>query len=282
MKPIRLATSFHNLYRDHDYYGTPLTEDHLFRFAPSVFSESPHQSRSDRYTYIPTIDVIRKLGEHGFQPFYAVQGRCRKPDKTLFTKHLIRFRHTDKIGRSEAPEILLINSHDGTSAYQFLSGIIRYVCLNRSIDGSDLAEVKVQHRGDVLERVVEGVYTALERFGETERTMLEWRDTRIGGGIERAYASGAAEIAFGHLKSTTIEPEEILKVRRAVDSNPDLWTLFNRVQENIVRGGLEGLHTDREGNVRRMRTRGISSIDRDISVNRALWKFTQEVQSLIA
>ncbi|MFV5908374.1 hypothetical protein ACLIKB_28770, partial [Klebsiella oxytoca] len=32
-----------------------LTNDELMRFVPSVFSEEKHESRSERYTYIPTI-----------------------------------------------------------------------------------------------------------------------------------------------------------------------------------------------------------------------------------
>jgi hypothetical protein len=33
----------------------PLTREELFRVVPSVFSEDKHESRSERYTYIPTI-----------------------------------------------------------------------------------------------------------------------------------------------------------------------------------------------------------------------------------
>ncbi len=33
----------------------PLTRDELAHYVPSVFSEEKHESRSDRYTYIPTI-----------------------------------------------------------------------------------------------------------------------------------------------------------------------------------------------------------------------------------
>ncbi|WP_237578192.1 DUF932 domain-containing protein, partial [Klebsiella pneumoniae] len=38
-------------------------------------------SRSDRYTYIPTITLLDKLREEGFQPFFACQSRVRDEDK---------------------------------------------------------------------------------------------------------------------------------------------------------------------------------------------------------
>ncbi|CTZ76133.1 hypothetical protein BvCmsOUP082_03444 [Escherichia coli] len=36
----------------------PLTDDELMQFVPSVFSGDKHESRSERYTYIPTISSI--------------------------------------------------------------------------------------------------------------------------------------------------------------------------------------------------------------------------------
>ena len=36
----------------------PLTDDELMQFVPSVFSGDKHESRSERYTYIPTINII--------------------------------------------------------------------------------------------------------------------------------------------------------------------------------------------------------------------------------
>jgi len=36
--------------------NTPLTNDQMLKIAPSIFAENPHESRSQRYTYIPTIN----------------------------------------------------------------------------------------------------------------------------------------------------------------------------------------------------------------------------------
>jgi hypothetical protein len=48
---------------------SPLSDDQIRRVAPSIFAGGKHQSRSERYTYIPTIDVLRSLRNEGFQPF---------------------------------------------------------------------------------------------------------------------------------------------------------------------------------------------------------------------
>src|SRR5689334_25239187 len=75
----------------------PLTEDRMREAAPSIFAAGKHVSRSERYTYIPTIDVLRGLRKEGFEPFMVAQGSSRIEGKTEFTKHMIRMRHACQV-----------------------------------------------------------------------------------------------------------------------------------------------------------------------------------------
>ena len=45
---------------------TPLTDEDIRRVAPSAFACEAHESRSARYAYIPTADVIRGMREADF------------------------------------------------------------------------------------------------------------------------------------------------------------------------------------------------------------------------
>ena len=91
--------------------NSALTIDDVRRVAPSAFASDKHESRSERYTYIPTSAVIEGLMKEGFQPFKAMQSRSRIEGKSDFTKHLIRFRHesTVNIAGDSVPEVVLIN-----------------------------------------------------------------------------------------------------------------------------------------------------------------------------
>ena len=118
-----LATRFA---RDTHVYrsNSPLHEEQMRAVAPSIFATGKHQSQSERYAYIPTIDVLRGLRKEGFEPFMVAQSRCRLEGKSAYTKHMIRMRHAAQVNaRSEANEIILINSHDGASSYQMLAGV---------------------------------------------------------------------------------------------------------------------------------------------------------------
>ena len=96
---------------------TPLDEEEMRAAAPSIFAAGKHASRSERYTYIPTIEVLRGLKKEGFEPFMVAQGKSRIEGKTEFTKHMVRMRHAGQVStRAEANEIILINSHDGASS----------------------------------------------------------------------------------------------------------------------------------------------------------------------
>lgn len=142
---MKLATRFgygHTSIRSQQ----PLTNDEIASVAPSIFATEKHDSRSERYTYIPTIEILEKLRSKGFQPFMACQACSRDAGKREHTKHMLRLRHAGQIVGSEANEIILLNSHDGTSSYQMLAGTYRFVCCNGMVCGDTLNEIRVPHK----------------------------------------------------------------------------------------------------------------------------------------
>ena len=75
-----------------------------------------------------------------------------------------------------------------------------------------------------------------------------------------------------------ITESQLLAPRRCDDNRPDLWSVFNRTQENLVQGGLLG----RAANGRRQRTRPVQGIDQNVRLNRALWLLADGIQRLKA
>lgn len=105
--------------------NTPLDNDQIRQVAPSIFAADKHDSRSERYTYIPTIEILTKLRDEGFQPFMVCQTRVRDSGKREHAKHMLRLRHATQVTQADSPEIILLNSHDGSSSYQMLGGYFR-------------------------------------------------------------------------------------------------------------------------------------------------------------
>jgi hypothetical protein len=134
-----------------------MSDDQLRRAVPSLFAERAHESRSEKYAYIPTVHVLSALRKEGFEVMAARQTRVRDAGHRNFTKHMLRLRHADLKVDDTFPEVILINSHDGSSAYQIMAGMFRLVCLNGMVVSDGRSEtVKVPHKGDVRAQVIEG------------------------------------------------------------------------------------------------------------------------------
>lgn len=163
---MRLASRFgrvNQIRRDR-----PLTHEELMQHVPSVFGEDKHDSRSEKYTYIPTITLLENLRREGFQPFFACQSRVRDQSRREHTKHMLRLRRAGQINGQQVPEIIILNSHDGASSFQLLPGIFRSVCTNSLVCGQSFGEIRVPHRGDVVGKVIEGAYEVLSVFDRVE------------------------------------------------------------------------------------------------------------------
>src|SRR5438270_9258802 len=128
-----------------------MTIEQIRRSAPSVFAERPWDTMSAKYRFFPTVHVVEGLMQHGFLPVRAQQSRTRIEGKGDFTKHLLRFRHAsmaDSAVSSTVPEIVLINSHDGSSAYHLSLGLYRVVCLNGLVvKSAGIEDIRVRHSG---------------------------------------------------------------------------------------------------------------------------------------
>ena len=251
------------------------------RAAPSIFAQGKHASRSERYTYIPTIDVLRGLKREGFEPFMVAQSKSRIEGKTEFTKHLIRMRHVGQVTtRPEANEIILINSHDGASCYQLLAGAFRFICTNGLVVGTVANDIRIPHRGNIQGEVIEGAFRVLEDFEAVDASIEGMKVLELKPDVQRAMATAALALRYGERTEgqppAPITAEQLIEARRPEDQGLSLWTSMNRLQENMQRGGQPG----RSVQGRRIQTRPIGSIDRSVSLNRALWILAEEMRKL--
>ena len=267
-----------------DGSARPLTEDELFRVAPSVFATEAHESRSDRFRPIPTIDIVRGLADEGFHVVGAKQSRSRDVTRKNYTKHLLRLRPDNVVAAvgDSVVEALLVNGNDGSAAYKLFFGLFRVVCQNSLVASqASIDEVKVRHSGDVRAKVIEGTYRVLENAAQAIEAPERWAQIRVDQDEARIFAEAAHELRFDRDEDgnthTPIKAEQLLIPRRPADTDPNLWTVFNVVQENAVKGGLSA-----RGERRRVTTREIKGIDQDVKLNRALWTLTAKFAELKA
>ena len=260
---------------------TPLAEDLMRQAAPSIFAEGKHASRSERYAYIPTIEVLRGLRKEGFEPFMVAQSKSRIEGKTDFTKHMIRMRHAGQVeAKPEANEIILINSHDGASSHQMLAGVFRFVCCNGLVVGTVSNDIRIPHKGNIQDDVIEGAFRVLDEFEAVDASADGMKALTLKPDEERAFATAALALRYGERNEgqspAPITVDQLIEARRPEDLGHSLWTTFQRVQANALRGGQRGRSVQR----RRMQPRAVGSIERSVSLNRALWVLAEEMRKI--
>lgn len=257
--------------------GHALSDDEMRRVAPSIFADEAHDSRSSRYTYIPTIDIVDGLRREGFEPFMVAQTRVRDEAHKDHTKHMIRLRHANHIGDREANEVILLNSHNGSSSYQMLSGVFRFACANGMVCGNTHHDIRVPHKGEILDQVLDGANVILQSFGMITERREMMQSIALQAPERDAFARAALAMRYDqNAGAAPIQAEQLLQARRSEDAGQDLWSTLNRVQENMIKGGLHGSRV----NGRRRSTRAVAGIDQSVALNRGLWTLAEEMAKI--
>lgn len=261
----------------------PLTEIELRQVAPSVFAAEAHDSRSARYAYVPTIEILNGLAKHGFRPFMACQSTSRIEGKTPFTKHMLRLRHADEVNTRGAKEVIVINSHDGTSSLQMLGGWFEGVCQNGLVAGKVGEDIRIKHTGDIIQQTQDGAFEVLRTLRVVEENREDMLDIRLCDDARHLLASSALRLRWGVDENgnskAPVQAGNLLAYRRreeAADATT-LWRTFNIIQENTTRGGIIG----RDANLRRATTRDVKGIDRNTAINRELWLLAEGMRKIM-
>jgi len=263
--------------------GSVLSNQQLRQLTPSAFAAEPFAKCSARYAYIPTVDVIDGLRENGFVPTFAKQSAARSEEKCGFTKHMIRFRPVGVVPTvgGLCPEVVLVNSHDGSSAYQLYSGLFRFVCANGLMTGESFEAARVRHQGDVVREVIDASYTVISDSRRALTAAESMGEILLNRDEQMALAQSAHMLRFeGSDVGNIITAEMLLKPRRSADAAPNLFATLNVLQENTLRGGLKGWRREQGRPTARVSSRAVNGIDQGTALNRALWTLAERMAEL--
>ena len=253
-----------------------LTRDDLRSLTPSVFASSPWEGMSPSYRFIPTADVLDLLEDQGFRVTSARQSRSRIEGKAPFTRHMLRLRHESVMdARVEVPEVVLVNSHDRSSAYRVFSGVFRLVCENGMIvQSADFGSFSIRHSGsrDLFAQVRDATARIMDEVPAIMNRIEAWKDVIL----PRSRQVEFAREAWALKPNDSIPPVWLLTARREEDAtlpdaSRDLWKTANVVHESLLRGGLSG----RNERGRRITTRPVKAVDADLRINRRLWEMAE-------
>ena len=258
------------------YIMQALDYDALLRIVPAAFAESEAEHLSDRYTFINSYNVVQQFAEHGYFPVSAFQSFSTIDAE--HGKHIIKLRHASQLDAKNAngvSELAIDNSHNGSSKLRLLIGIYRKVCSNGLIAFCAQGSYSEKHDVLTLDSVNAGILQTIEQSLQ----VVERCEAMQAITLTRQQAEVLAELVkIAVYNDREIESSLLLKPRRSYDVSQDLWTVFNVIQENVIKGGIESKSIAHN----KSKTRPITQIDRSVNVNQMMWQVADDMLEELA
>jgi len=256
-----------------------LSLDQAREKAPAIFATEPASYINlNRYKFTPTTDIIEHMDTLGWKLTNAKQSKTKVPLRQNYGVHITEFQHPDLYiknaeGAIEArPTVVLLNSHDGSRPINFEMGLFRLVCSNGlMVKDRDFGGFKERHTKYTLQEVRNMIDQKTSCLNQVVGKINQWTGIEMTPKQRRAFAVDAILLRLG--QERLVEDYEIMDVlnpRRGADTPNTLWHTFNRVQENIIRGGFQ---------MNNRTARPITNPIQDMALNQGLWQLADQFAS---
>jgi hypothetical protein len=256
----------------------PLTNEQLKKQAPALFTQEPYFEVSDKYRFIPTIDVINEIKSYNWYPVSVLEANVRDLNKDGYQRHLVRFRHFDDLlnPKDNAVELLLFNSHDRTCAFSVSVGIFRFVCSNGLVVADNVFEAyKIKHIGDKESDIKSAIDKVSSYKPQLQSKIDTFESIKLSQSEKESFAKSSIPLRFA--KHLEIDSNDLLTPHREEDAKDDLYTVLNTIQENLLRGNVSGVNKE---SGRRFTSKEITSISKDVEVNQGLWDIAERIANI--
>jgi hypothetical protein len=221
--------------------------------ANSVFTNQPYETLSDKYVHIPTSQVIDDMKLLGWEVVDAKEIKARK--RIGFQKHLVIFSNPsffieDKEDNKTYLRILLINSHDGKNSFQFSAGLYRQICENGLVVSDAIFEkLRIRHINYSFDELQDQIKHMVERVPLISKVVNKMKSTILEDHQIIKLAKNSILTRFGN--NVRLDINELITPKRKEDESKDLWTSFNVIQENIIKGTFN--YFNDKGKIRKAR-----------------------------
>lgn len=272
---------------DHSF----LSIDDVQAKAPAALYDGHSDGLSDRYGEVDTKQVIEIMQDYGFGITQAAQKKPRKAEARFVAEHLLSFapRVDSYLRTDEArPEIVIYNSRNGLSSLKIFTGAFRFICSNGMIAGEGMMQ-KVRH----TKTQIVGVEDAIRHSAEALPTIMD--RIKLFSGItltpeeEMRLAREAASLRWSEMNQLQDSYEEgsyadhrtlmhmARGARRREDTGPDLWSVCSRMQEHLIRGGIDVVSVTKKAPHGKYRVASpIRSVSENVRINRDLWDIAEK------
>jgi len=212
---------------------------HITRDSAPVTTQTSIGGLSPRYSHITSTRIADTLRQANWFFSDGTARRARTPERAAHAAHVLRFRNPSLPAiNGNIIEAVLLNSHDGSTAFQLGFGVYRTACANGLVVCTQsLGAIRLVHSGLNLQAVFNAAAALTDRAPEVAATVERWSSITLDGEQQLSLARRAVRARWNN--STFVDMVELLRPQRMEDTGSDLWTSFNRIQERMLRGGMD-------------------------------------------
>ena len=230
---------------------------------PAIFTKTPSPKVSDRYSFADSEYYLQKFIDADWFIHSA-----RQVSKSEYAPHQVILRNNDIATVGDLlPQLIFTNSHNGIKKMTMDTGIYRLVCSNGLVVPTSITQsLSIKHLdlGDsTTDTIVNSFY---EKVPIIMNNIDRMRNKILTDDEIDNFTYNALQIRFTNAVGININ--DVVKPSRIEDNSDDLWTVFNVVQEKLIRGGIQ-LPSKR-------RSRPINNFVNDNNINTKLWELAEQ------
>jgi hypothetical protein len=237
--------------------------DSLRQRVPAIFTKTPSPKVSNRYSFADSEYYLQKFIDADWFIHSA-----RQVSKSEYAPHQVILRNKDIATVGDLlPQLIFTNSHNGIKKMTMDTGIYRLVCSNGLVVPTSITQsLSIKHidLGDsTTDTIVNSFY---EKIPIIMNNIDRMRNKILTNDEIDNFTYNALQIRF--INAVGININDVVKPLRLEDNSDDLWTVFNVVQEKIIRGGIQ-LPSKRH-------SRPINNFVNDNDINTKLWQLAEQ------
>lgn len=237
--------------------------DSLRQRVPAIFTKTPSPKVSNRYSFADSEYYLQKFIDADWFIHSA-----RQVSKSEYAPHQVVLRNNDIATVGDLlPQLIFTNSHNGIKKMTMDTGIYRLVCSNGLVVPTSITQsLSIKHidLGDsTTDTIVNSFY---EKIPIIMNNIDRMRNKILTNDEIDNFTYNALQIRF--INAVGININDVVKPLRLEDNSDDLWTIFNVVQEKLIRGGIQ-LPSKRH-------SRPINNFVNDNDINTKLWQLAEQ------
>lgn len=198
------------------------------------------ENTSDKYKFLSSRQIEEVFKNKGFNLVDYKESKVRKSSKAGYQTHFLSFENDSLILNDKNKLRLMVkNSHDGKSSTELTFGVFRLVCSNGLVVGTKFFTERVRHVGNAEYKLNQAIDSLVSKHNDFKKLFDQLQSIQLTS--DQAVNLARDMFKAIHPEMVSIKESRLLNPRRTADMQSDLWTVFNRVQESIIRNPIRYL-----------------------------------------